>query len=235
MANNKMTHVSVCIRRWSRSKDKVMEKLITDAIPYEYEAAQKAYHYAQRILKKRWKEGEKTILRNAKFAYLYAKNIIKGRWIEAEPVIAECEYSSYYYSKFVLKKRFPMFELRLQDKKGSVRYGNESYIHMYARDIQKERLPKKIERRLAKCGRVSAEYAVDVMKKRWKSVEKTIAKSDERSIDKYIRSLSIKDRRSFRTLLLAEAMAHGDHKYYWCPAKNWLERNEKSDKPVEFN
>lgn len=234
----KLTNVSVNIRRWANSKDKVLETLILECLPkhYGWEAAQKAYYYAQRILKKRWPEGEKVILEHSpRFAYLYAKNIIKGRWIEAEPVIAKDEYSSYYYSKFVLKGRFPGFEKNLKQE-SVFRTG---YIHYdklidYARFYLKERLPKKYERQICERGHNAVDYAVEVLKKRWKAAEKHIVKSNRKFIDKYVRSLkNVKDRREFRTLLLAEVMSNASR--YYCPAKDWIEDNEKSSDPVLFN
>ena len=240
----KLTSVSVNIRRWSNSKDEVLETLITECLPkhYGYEAAQKAYYYAQRILKKRWPEGEKVILAgSSRFAYLYAKNIIKGRWIEAEPFIAKDEYASYYYSKFVLKARFPEFENNLNKKDfntGKYQYWHQEQLISYARYFLNDRLPRKIERRICERGHAAADYAVHVMKKRWKAAEKAILKTSKKTIDLYIRSLkSVKDRKEFRTLLLAEVMSipSGNNRYSWCPAKDWIEANEQSSDPVVFN
>lgn len=231
----KINSVSIYIRRYTSSKDEVTEKLITECIPYKWEAAQKAYHYAQRVLKKRWKAGEKCILQEPRIAYLYAKNVIKGRWPEAESIIAEDEHSAYYYSKFLLKKkRFVLFEQKLVANKLKSKWRHEHYLYLYARDIMKERLPKSQERRISKVGNTAADYAVEVMKKRWRAAEKAIVHSHRSSIDKYIRSLkSVKDRRSFRTLILAEAMANDSR--YWCPSKSWIEENEKSTNPVTFS
>jgi len=231
----KINSVSIYIRRYTNSKDELTEKLITECLPYKWEAAQKAYHYAQRVLKKRWKAGEKCILQEPRIAYLYAKNVIKGRWLEAEDIIADDEHSSYYYSKFILKKkRFVLFEKKLAANKLKSRWRHEHYLYLYARDIMKERLTKNQERRIATCGNVAAHYAADIMKKRWRAAEKDIVKSHRDNIDKYIRSLkNVKDRRAFRTLILAEAMANDSR--YWCPAKNWIEENEKSSNPVTFS
>jgi hypothetical protein len=233
----KLQSVSIFIRRYSNSKDKLTEKLITECIPYEYEAAQKAYHYAQRILKKRWKEGEKCVLKVPRIAYLYARNIIKGRWIEAEDVIADDEYASYYYAKYILKKgRFEKFEKKLAQKQKGPRWRQDTYLYLYARDIMKQRLPKNQERRIVncRCGHTASAYAVEVMKKRWKAAEKSIVTSNHESIDRYIRSLkNVKDRRDFRTLILAEAMSINNR--YWCPAKRWVESNEQSTDPVTFS
>jgi hypothetical protein len=236
----KLTCVSVNIRRWTNSKDEVLETLILECLPkhYGWEAASKAYYYTQRILKKRWKEGEKVILEHSPhFAYLYAKNIIKGRWIDAEPFIAKDEQSSYYYSKYVLKRRFPQFEANL--KEGTLGLGR-NYVRYdklisYARFFLNGRLPRKYERQIAQRGHNSADYAVWVLKKRWKAAEKSIAKSSRRDIDLYIRSLkSVKDRRGFRTLLLAESMS-AKSDYVWCPARDWLKENDAHANPVLFN
>jgi hypothetical protein len=233
----KLTSVSVNIRRWANSKDKVLETLILECLPkhYGWEAATKAYYYAQRILKKRWPQGEKVILEHSpRFAYLYAKNIIKGRWIQAEPFIAKDEQASYYYSKFVLKGRFPEFEKNLKCGGLTGRWISYDKLIDYARFYLNERLPKKYERMICERGHNSVDYAVEVLKKRWRAAEKNIVTTGKKDIDKYIRSLkSVKDRREFRTLLLAEAMS--DKNRYYCPAKDWIEMNEASQNPVAFN
>jgi hypothetical protein len=241
----KFTGISIHIRRWTNSKDKVTEKLITDAIPYSYDASRKAYHYAQRCLKKRWPQGEKCILKHGhgNVAYLYAKNIIKGRWRKAEPFIAKDEHSSYLYSKYVLKGRFPLFEKTFEadqrkDQRRSYHYFNAYHLVRYARDFLKSRLPKKIEDKiLANSPDAAAEYAVKVMKSRWRAAEKKIAKSATvNGIDLYIRSLkSVKERRDFRRFLLVEVMADSPTTWYACNAKRWIERNEKSENPVIFD
>jgi hypothetical protein len=214
-----------------------MEKLIKEAVHYDYEASQKAYHYALRVLKKPWKDGEATILRCPKFAYLYAKNVLKQRWLEGEEAITGCEQSSYFYSKFVLKGRFPLFEQRMLGLKGNPWYF-QKYLYLYAANIQKCRLPKNVEAKLSENGVISAEYAVHVMKKRWKAAEKNIAGlADAKHIDLYIRSLNTKDRRDFRTRLLAEVMSFESKSYSkWavCHAKKWMNENENCENPVTF-
>lgn len=233
----KQTSVTVYIRRWANSKDEVLENLITECLPkhYGWEAAQKAYYYAQRILKKRWPEGEKVILKHSPhFAYLYAKNIINGRWIEAEPFISTETHSSYYYSKFVLKQRFPEYEKNLLEAGGKLKgYVNHEKMVDYAKFFLKDRLPKRYEKQICERGHLAAKYAVNVLKKRWKAAEKNIIKANKQDIDLYIRSLkSVKDRREFRTLLLADSMSKSS--YGWCPAKTWIEENENSLDPVSF-
>jgi hypothetical protein len=240
----KLTSVSVNIRRWASSRDEVLETLIIECLPkhYGWEAAQKAYYYAQRILKNRWDKGEKVILANSpRYAYLYAKNIIKDRWPEAESFIASDIYSSYYYSKYVLKERFPEFEKNFQ-RNAKVLAGASRYYgwHLeplinYARFFLKDRLPQKFERTICERGGSAAYYAVHVLKRRWKAAEKNIVHAHHSHIDSYIRSLkSVKDRREFRTLLLAQSLAV-KNPYSWCSAKDWIERNEKSENPVLFS
>lgn len=234
----KLTGVSINLRRWTNSKDKVFETLILKCLPehYGWEAAQKAYYYTQRILKKRWPEGEKVILdNNQKFAYLYAKNIIKGRWKEAESFIATDEYSSYFYAKYVLKGRFAEFEDNLFNHKEKIKgYIDYEKLVNYARFFLKNRLPRSYERKLCERGYEATNYAIHVLKKRWKAAEKSIVKYTNRKIiDLYIRSLkSVKDRREFRTLLLAESMAKDSWGH--CAAQEWIKENEKSQNPVTF-
>jgi len=233
----KLASVSINIRRSTNTKDKVIETLIIECLPkhYGWEAARQAYYYAQRILKRRWPEGEKVILEGSpRFAYLYSKNIIKGRWVKAEPVIAKDEHSSYYYSKFVLKSRFPEFEKNIEEGNLGKGYIDYSKLVDYARFFLNGRLPRKYERQISERAHSSAEYAAYVLKRRWKSAEKYIVRANRVDIELYMRSLkSVKDRRDFRTLLLAEAMSAEAR--YWCPAKSWIEENEKSSDPVLFN
>lgn len=238
----KIASVSINIRRWANSKDELTEKLITECIPYSWEAAQKAYHYALRILKKRWPLGEKCILEKEqpRMAYLYAKNVIKGRWPEAEDLIATDEHSSYYYSKYVLKGRFIKFEDSLsKPRRGTKIWRSEEYLYLYARHIQKKRLARKEERRIAKNANAAVQYHVHVVKngRRWKEAEPGIVTSYSGIIDLYLRSLkNVKDRRDFRTLLLAETMSNDNtSRWGWCPAKKWFEENENSSDPVLFS
>jgi hypothetical protein len=63
--------------------------------PFILEYPKCSYFYSKQILKKPWKEAEKTILRERdtrflpEYVYLYAKNVLKRRWKEGEKVLLE--------------------------------------------------------------------------------------------------------------------------------------------------
>lgn len=64
--------------------------------------------YAKKIIRGRWAEGEKQLLKNktAKFLYVYAKKVIKGRWKEAEELIFKSPEIAYFYVKYVYRYDF---------------------------------------------------------------------------------------------------------------------------------
>lgn len=242
---NKTTSVSIHLRHWANSKNDTMETLILECLPkiWSGEAAQKAYHYSQRILKKRWVKAEKLIFKHPHWAYLYSRNIMKRRWKEAEPYIATCEASSYYYAKFVLKDRFPLYEENFSkdyyicpetNKKTRHRWVTSSYLYLYSKHVSKQRSSRFCENKIKESS-VAVDYAINVLKKRWKSAEKNIVKFGHHLIDDYIRFLNLKDRREFRTLLLAQSMAHDENRWYRCSATEWFKMNESSADPVLFS
>jgi hypothetical protein len=65
--------------------------------PFILEYPKCSYFYSKQILKKPWKEAEKTILGEREsssrllpeYVYLYAKNVLKRRWKEGEKVLLE--------------------------------------------------------------------------------------------------------------------------------------------------
>ena len=69
-----------------------------------------AYWYAEDVIKGRWPEAEKVILKSAEWSYCYAKNVIKGRWPEAEKMVSKSTKWSYRYALYVIKGRWPEAE-----------------------------------------------------------------------------------------------------------------------------
>lgn len=77
--------------------------------PFILEYPKHAYFYAKQILKKPWKEAEKTILGgeytgtvSAEYVYLYAKNVLKSRWKEGERALlklAKDVENGYYWAE----------------------------------------------------------------------------------------------------------------------------------------
>ena len=60
-----------------------------------------AYKYAKDIIKGRWPEAEKYIMKVPEDAYKYAKDIIKGRFPEGEEAIKSDEYYAEQYRNFI--------------------------------------------------------------------------------------------------------------------------------------
>lgn len=250
-------HMTIDVKMWLSKESKEAEILILNGIPWKGYAAFKALEYARKILKGRWEKGEQLILggdgnpsAHSLAAYRYAKFVIGGRWKEAEPIIAKCANSSWLYSKYVLKDRFPEFENHIEsnkNKKSLWPFYNQEDLVNYAIRFYKKRLPKRLEKTIAK-SRSAAKYAAAFMKKRWLAAEDEILR-DIQHIETYLRSLqSVNDRRKFRVKLLAQALkengqvaGHGcGYQYtqangWWNkPASAWIEKNEASENPVTF-
>lgn len=228
--------ILIDVRMWVGKENKEAEVLLLHGIPWKGYAANKAYEYARKVLKKRWAPGEKLIL-EGKFshtAYLYSKFVIGGRWLEAEDIIADCAHSSWLYSKYILKDRFPKFEKNLENGSNSNYYYRDTFN--YAVKFLKSRLPKKAEKSVSTTG-VAAEYAAKFMKRRWHAAEKTIL-NNEKTIEIYVRSLPPKDLKKFRVKLLAKAMTEPKESsgwgYWYRPASSWIQKNEESENPVVF-
>lgn len=68
------------------------------------------YHYANKVLKKRFKEAEPVIAQSDRYGFLYAKNVIGAPWPEAEAAIATDAKTAYCYANEVLKGPFPAGE-----------------------------------------------------------------------------------------------------------------------------
>lgn len=67
--------------------------------------AEYAYRYSV-AGSKRFKAGEKAILKDPTYARMYASNVIGGPWPEGEDIIAKDGQQSFWYAYEVLGKRF---------------------------------------------------------------------------------------------------------------------------------
>jgi hypothetical protein len=63
--------------------------------------------YAQFVVKGRWPEAERFILKNLGVSLGYASSVIKGRWEQYEKAIINDPYMCYLYAKQVVKGRLP--------------------------------------------------------------------------------------------------------------------------------
>lgn len=70
--------------------------------PDKYQIA----NYAKNILKERWPEGEKEVVKNPIAAYHYARDVIEGEWPEAEPYIMKDAAAASNYASALLKRRW---------------------------------------------------------------------------------------------------------------------------------
>ena len=93
-----------------------------------------AYLYAKDVIKGRWPEAEKYIIKSPSVAYWYAREVIKGRWPEAEPIIMESAQGAYYYAHNVIKGRWPKAEPIIMT--------DPQYAYYYARDVIKGGWPE---------------------------------------------------------------------------------------------
>ena len=76
------------------------------------------YYYARNIIKGRWSEAEKYIMKNPGWACWYALDITKARWPEAEPIIIKNSKYAYIYAYDVIKGRWSEAEPYIkQDKR----------------------------------------------------------------------------------------------------------------------
>lgn len=62
--------------------------------------------YADDIIHDRWPEAEPIIKKDYSAAYSYAYNILHDRWPEAEPYIMKDAFFAYYYARAVVKGRW---------------------------------------------------------------------------------------------------------------------------------
>ncbi len=62
---------------------------VQDSLLKKEESPEWAFLHARDVIKGRWPEAEKTIIKSPTWAYLYARAVIKGRWPEAEETISK--------------------------------------------------------------------------------------------------------------------------------------------------
>ena len=74
-------------------------------------------NYADRILCGRWPEIENDIIQNPKYAFYYAFNVIHGRWIDAEKYIKKDPQWAYNYARLVIKNRWQEAESYIKKDK----------------------------------------------------------------------------------------------------------------------
>lgn len=218
-----MDWVSCSLRYGTSKEDKVFEKLILN-LPWESYTSQKAYQYAKKILKRRWKEGEQAIMNSPYYAYQYAKFVIKGRWPEAEKSIIEHPNSAYLYAKYILKERWTEAEEKVQ---WHTSIGDFYHYCKYVRKSRWVEIEKKIEKDTKKKGWVSVQPVVSyikyVSKTRWHKMEEHIANSHY--IKDYMSILTDpNDREDFYNRVLMCAMDDSRGKYYYNHAKHYIQK-----------
>ena len=90
---------------------------------------QKAFSYAQVVIKGRWPEAEEIIKESPEMAYFYAQDVVKGRWPEAEEIIKESPEVAYSYARDVIKDRWPEAEeIIMQDPDAAEMYNREFLV-----------------------------------------------------------------------------------------------------------
>lgn len=220
----KTSYVTLNIRMFANKTDPAMEAVILN-LQWDWLASRKAYEYARKIKKKRWKKGEEVIKRHPYYAYLYARHVVKGRWPEAEENISRGSNASYLYARYVLKERFELAENRKEN------FTNPKDIYLYSKYMLKSRWKKKESKILGAGFDVSSivNYAKFVIKGRWKKAESIIAKSYH--IGDYVSVLNGSDLEEFENMLLLESLIEPQNKWQRNCAKYYIEN--KKTKPVE--
>lgn len=217
MKNN---YVSLNIRMWANKTDPAMESVILN-IGWDWFASKKAYEYARKIKKKRWKKAEEVIKRNPYYSYLYARHVIKGRWPEAEESIAQSN-SAYLYAKYVLKSRFEIAE-----NKTAFRSGKD--IYLYSKYILKSRWKKMEGKLLAASGNYDigsiVGYCKFVINGRWKKAEPVIVKSPW--IEDYAKLLKNNELEEFENMVLLESLVESKHHWETNYAKRYVQNKKQ--------
>ena len=129
---------------------------------------QRAYLYAQYVIKGRWPEAEETISKNPEWAYNYAASVIKGRWPEAEETIIKNPYRAYEYARDVIGGRWPEAE-EIISKDPELAYN-------YAFYVVKGRWPEG-EQTISTDANLAYYYAFNIVKGRWPEGEQAISKN----------------------------------------------------------
>lgn len=217
-------YVSMNIRMYASKTDPVMEKIILN-LDWNYYAAQKAYEYSKKVLKKRWPQGERKIKKNPYIAYLYARHVIGARWAEAEDTILKCSNASYLYSKYVIKGRWE----KAEKKKGLFKSAKD--IYLYSKYVLKSRWKEKEQAMLKSMGsgpwfhglEYVVSYCVSVKKSRWIEIEDAV--SDSYYIEKYMKSLKSEgDKEEFYNKVLARSLTASATKYYFNHASDYIRK-----------
>lgn len=219
--------VSISIRTWTNKQDNNIEKIILNC-PWDYYAAQKAVEYSRKALKKRWEEGEPTILKSPYYSYLYARHVIKNKWDEAEEVISNESNAAYLYAKYVLNGRFLMAE---EKKKTFV---NARDIYLYSKYVLKTRWKEKENKMFGKqayyynTADTLVDYSKHVIKGRWEKAEPIIAKAWIRTINKYVSILKPAEVEDFERLLLLETLVEPANKWQTNHATEYFKQKGKT-------
>ena len=221
-------HVSLNIRAWTSKPDKNIENIILHC-HWEGYAAQKAYEYARVVLKAPWPRGERVILKSPYYSYLYARHVIQGRWIKGEKVISMQCSAAYWYARYVVKGRFEQGE---NSRSGGgffkCRFYRDQYIYYYSKYILKGRWNKMEGKMINKNDKDSTNvehivnYAVNVMKHRWKRAEPQIVKS--RYIEKYVKVLTPEELEDFHRRILLESLVEPEHRWATNYAKEYIKK-----------
>lgn len=222
-------HVSLNIRAWTSKPDKSMENIILHC-HWEGYAAQKAYEYARVVLKAPWPKGERVILKSPYYSYLYARHVIQGRWIKGEKAISTQCGPSYWYAKYVLKSRFEQGENnRSSNGFFKCKYHRDRYIYYYSKYIIKGRWNKMEDKMINEKNddhfqniEHIVNYAVNVMKHRWKRAEPQIAKS--KYIEKYVKVLSPEELEDFQRRILLESLVEPKHRWDTNYAQEYIKK-----------
>lgn len=148
-----------------------------------------AYHYASKIIKRRWPEAEPTILKDPYSSYSYTTSVMPGRWEAAEPIMMQYPEVAVLYARQILANdpewtktpghengRWPEAEPYIMEKpEYSVNYATR-VIKGRWKDIGKP----EAEEIIMKDPMETYEYVRDVIDGRWLEAEPYIQQDEYR-------------------------------------------------------
>ena len=149
-----------------RTEHPVVKKLFRQEEKTILRDPEAVVNYAQNVIQSRWPEAESIILTNPQAAAKYAPRVIKGRWPEAESIIIQDPQAAHKYAQNVIKGRWPEAE--------SIIAQNPQAAFDYAYYVIKDRWAEG-EKAIAQRPGLAVFYAQHVIRGRWPEGEKAIA------------------------------------------------------------
>ena len=184
---------------WDKAEDVIKTapslaaRYARDILKHRWEAAessiltnaQASVMYAKAFFPDGWTDAEPIISTDANAAYDYANSIKKAPWPKGEPKILENAETAWLYIKNVLKKRWPLLdEVILKKTRAHEDFVRSQAIIQYLSDYVGEwpelqqLILDKLQTGDTYATSIAANYAHNVMKRRWPEAEVYIMKQE---------------------------------------------------------